>query len=96
MLLLQVMMVNTRTEKRKNVSNETKNEPPKKNLKKNELLEAEVEKIFFFLRVCYQSQIFSANFYKFCQGFSLKDSINTKENGIFFNFLLEFTIIFEF
>ena len=57
---------------------------------------AEVEKIFFFLRVCYQSQIFSANFYKFCQGFSLKDSINTKENGIFFNFLLEFTIIFEF
>ena len=31
-------MVNTRTEKRKNVSNDTKNEPPKKNLKKNELL----------------------------------------------------------
>ena len=56
----------------------------------------EVEKIFFFLRVWYQSQIFSANFSKFWQGFSLKDSINTIENGIFFNCLLEFSITLEF
>ena len=60
------------------------------------VMPTEVEKIFFFLRVWYQSQIFSANFSKFWQGFSLKDSINTIENGIFFNCLLEFSITLEF
>ena len=53
---------------------------------------AEVDKIFFFLRVRYQSQIFSANIYKFWKGFSLKYSMNTNENAIFFNTLFEYTI----
>ena len=43
--------------------------------------------MFFFLRVRYQSQIFSADIYKVLLGFSLKYSINTNENAIFFNTL---------
>ena len=43
------------------------------------------KKIFFFLRVEHQKWIFSAIFFKFWKGFSLKYSINTNEICIFFN-----------
>ena len=59
--------------------------------------DAEVEKIFFSLRVGDQRQIFSAIFfYKFWQGFSLRYSINTNKNCILFNAWFEFTIMLEF